>query len=79
MGEVIPFRSAGRRRLTESAPGAEAEILFFLGVRYCRQQDESQPGAGQDSKDHDSEGAGGGKGDHPRRGSAPRTRRKKRA
>ncbi|MCW2272446.1 hypothetical protein GJ654_13055 [Rhodoblastus acidophilus] len=39
MGQIIPFRCERRRRAppaADAAPGQGAEILFFLGVRYCR-------------------------------------------
>ena len=38
MGEVVPFRSEARRRVLASKPEGPAQILFFLGVRYCRQE-----------------------------------------
>jgi hypothetical protein len=40
MGEVIAIQSR-RRRSQAAPPGGTAEILFFLGVRYCREGDES--------------------------------------
>jgi hypothetical protein len=38
MGQIIPFRCEKRRRAPPAADAAStgAEILFFLGVRYCR-------------------------------------------
>jgi hypothetical protein len=39
MGEIIPFRSGLRRRVTVEPPQGPAQILFFLGVRYCREDD----------------------------------------
>jgi|GEM_PF-6533147 len=37
MGEIIPFRAAHRRRAPVEPPQGPAQILFFLGVRYCRE------------------------------------------
>jgi hypothetical protein len=65
MGEVTPFRNKGRARAGSAPPEGEARILFFLGVRYERQQD----GLGGEA------GADGG----PRRSGGTRARRKKRA
>ena len=43
MGEIIPFRSGQRRRVpvepSQGPPQGPAQILFFLGVRYCREDD----------------------------------------
>jgi hypothetical protein len=39
MGEIIPFRAAHRRRVPIE-PQGPAQILFFLGVRYCREDAE---------------------------------------
>jgi len=40
MGQIIPFQREARRRAPPSrlstSPRGDAEILFFLGVRYCR-------------------------------------------
>ncbi len=46
MGEIVPFRSDRRRRLPAAPPEGSAQILFFLGVRYCRDEDgkDGQPG-----------------------------------
>ena len=63
MGQIIPFRCEARRRASPP-PGGEAEILFFLGVRYCQKEN----GGKQDN---------GGKDNEPNRPS--RSRRKKRA
>ena len=41
MGEVIAFQPGARRRAAATRSGGTAEILFFLGVRYCRQEDET--------------------------------------
>ena len=40
MGEIIPFRAAHRRRAPVEPPQGPAQILFFLGVRYCREDAE---------------------------------------
>ena len=52
MGQVIPFQGKARRRApagaTSGDPGGEAEILFFLGVRYCRSE-EQESGGGRDN------------------------------
>jgi len=37
MGEIIPFRAAPRRRAPVEPQQGLAQILFFLGVRYCRE------------------------------------------
>jgi hypothetical protein len=37
MGEIIPFRAAPRRRAVLESQQGPAQILFFLGVRYCRE------------------------------------------
>lgn len=39
MGEVVAFRGEARRRAPASPPEGPAQILFFLGVRYCRDED----------------------------------------
>jgi len=36
MGEIIPIRAGQRRRAPVEPPQGPAQILFFLGVRYCR-------------------------------------------
>ncbi len=42
MADIIPLRSGARA--ARSAPPAEgAQILFFLGVRYCRLEEPEQP------------------------------------
>jgi len=40
MGEIVPFRVGERRRVTAEPPQGSAQILFFLGVRYCRGDDD---------------------------------------
>jgi hypothetical protein len=64
MGEVVALRSEARRRALAAPPEGPAQILFFLGVRYVREGDDSEtrPGGSRRS------GA-----------QAPRSRRKKRA
>jgi G:T-mismatch repair DNA endonuclease (very short patch repair protein) len=37
MGEIIPFRAAHRRRAPVEPPQGPAQILFFLGVRYRKE------------------------------------------
>ncbi len=41
MGEVVPIREAARRRSQASKPEGSAQILFFLGVRYHRHEEDS--------------------------------------
>ena len=36
MGEIIPIRAGQRRRVPVEPAQGPAQILFFLGVRYCR-------------------------------------------
>lgn len=36
MGEVIAFRASTRRARDAKPPSGDAQILFFLGVRYMR-------------------------------------------
>ena len=40
MGEIIPFRAGQRRRAPVEPPQGPAQILFFLGVRYSREDDD---------------------------------------
>jgi hypothetical protein len=40
MGEIIPFRAGQRRRAPVEPPPGPAQILFFLGVRYSRDDDD---------------------------------------
>ncbi len=40
MGELIAFKERPRRKTVEPAPAEGAQILFFLGVRYCRQEED---------------------------------------
>ena len=40
MGEIIPIRAGQRRRVPVEPPQGPAQILFFLGVRYCREDDQ---------------------------------------
>jgi hypothetical protein len=39
MGKIVPFPSETRRRGL-AAPEGSAQILFFLGVRYVRDEDD---------------------------------------
>jgi hypothetical protein len=39
MGEIVPLRAASRRRIPAQPPQGPATILFFLGVRYGRDQE----------------------------------------
>jgi hypothetical protein len=41
MGEIIPLRSGQRRRAPVEQQQGSAQILFFLGVRYCREDEDS--------------------------------------
>jgi hypothetical protein len=41
MGEVVSLHLKARRRAPAAPPEGSAQILFFLGVRYCRHEDES--------------------------------------
>jgi hypothetical protein len=43
MGEIVPLRAVSRRRTPIQPPQGPAKILFFLGVRYGRDQ-EGRPG-----------------------------------
>jgi hypothetical protein len=63
MGEVVPFHSQARRRTAAAPPEGSAQILFFLGVRYVRHEDDTDTRPGPRH-------AGG---------TTPRSRRKKRA
>ncbi|MBB4197624.1 hypothetical protein CCR94_13175 [Rhodoblastus sphagnicola] len=38
MGQVIDFKCETRHRALLARHTGEAQILFFLGVRYCRQE-----------------------------------------
>ncbi|MCI4680540.1 hypothetical protein K9U39_04005 [Rhodoblastus acidophilus] len=40
MGEIVPFRIASRPRAVDAPPQGPAQILFFLGVRYVRDDGE---------------------------------------
>jgi hypothetical protein len=62
MGEIVPFRIRTRPR-ANAEPRGPARILFFLGVRYVRRDDE----------------AGGPERRKPKSAAPRRTRRKKRA
>jgi hypothetical protein len=60
MGEIIAFRPRETRAARDAAPGTgEAEILFFLGVRYCRVE-EQEPAPDGQTPERDS-GVGGGR------------------
>ncbi len=41
MGQVVPIRTAARRRSQAPKPEGSAQILFFLGVRYQRHEEDS--------------------------------------
>jgi hypothetical protein len=67
MGEVVAFRMRGKSAREKSGPPAgDAQILFFLGVRYAR-IDDSQDARGTLSPDH-------GAGDSPRGGKKRKSR-----
>jgi len=60
MGEIIAFRPRETRAARDAARGTgEAEILFFLGVRYSRLE-EQEPTPGGQTPERDS-GVGGGR------------------
>jgi len=42
MAEIIPLRP-GARAARSAPPSEGAQILFFLGVRYCRFEEPEQP------------------------------------
>jgi hypothetical protein len=71
MGEVTPFRNKSRARAGSAPPEGAAKILFFLGVRYERQEDGRD---GEDGLNGKFSADGGG-----RRSGGTRARRKKRA
>jgi hypothetical protein len=43
MGEIVPFRIARRPRAAAPPPQGPAQILFFLGVRYVRDEEADGP------------------------------------
>jgi len=44
MAEIIPLRPGARAaRLAPPPPSEGAQILFFLGVRYCRIEEPQDP------------------------------------
>ncbi len=48
MGEIVTFQSGTRRRVSmPPPPQGTAQILFFLGVRYVRDEDENGGGSGE--------------------------------
>ena len=60
MGQVIAFRARAKTPRQESEPiMGDAQILFFLGVRYCR-IDEADALQVEQAPDRDS-GQGGGR------------------
>jgi hypothetical protein len=63
MGEVVALPNSARRRAKAAPPEGSAQILFFLGVRYSRDEDDTDSRSGP-------RGAGG---------TTSRARRKKRA
>jgi hypothetical protein len=77
MGEVVAFRSQARRRASESKPEGPAQILFFLGVRYCRPGNAGDKDY-KDAGEKDTADAGSNRRRRPGT-SAPRPRRRKRA
>jgi hypothetical protein len=44
MGELVPFKSRQAKSLVKSENGESARILFFTGVRYCRQDEPAENG-----------------------------------
>ena len=43
MAEIIPLRSGARAARPAPPPSEGAQILFFLGVRYCRIEEPEEP------------------------------------
>ena len=43
MAEIIPLRSGARAARLAEPPSEGAQILFFLGVRYCRIEEPEEP------------------------------------
>ena len=43
MAEIIPLRSGARAARQAPPPSEGAQILFFLGVRYCRIEEPQEP------------------------------------
>lgn len=71
MGEVVAFRMREKVSRNEIAPpDGEAQILFFLGVRYARMDDPKDSGETL-SPDH---GAGNGHGHGSRSGKKRKSR-----
>lgn len=70
MGEVVAFQMRGKTpRERSEPPSGDAQILFFLGVRYARMeepQDALTPDQGQ--------GQGDGHGHNPRGGKKRKSR-----
>jgi hypothetical protein len=61
MGQIIAFQTRSHEaRRAPPPPGGEAQILFFLGVRYLRMED-SQPSAGGLAPDSGDRSNGGKK------------------
>ncbi len=46
MADIIPLRP-GARAARSAPPSEGAQILFFLGVRYCRVEEPEQPQRGK--------------------------------
>ncbi|WP_294540558.1 hypothetical protein [uncultured Rhodoblastus sp.] len=73
MGEVKPFCRNGRTRARSAPPEGPAQILFFLGVRYHRQEDHPDRLHGATSANGPDQSSG------RRRSGGTGARRKKRA
>jgi hypothetical protein len=59
MGQVIPFKPRARTSRQTAAPMAGgAQILFFLGVRYSRIEDERDFPATQEPDQDSGQGSG---------------------
>jgi len=43
MAEIIPLRPGARAARSAPPPAEGAQILFFLGVRYCRIEEPQRP------------------------------------
>jgi hypothetical protein len=62
MGEVVAFRAPGRTaRKDLEPPTGGAQILFFLGVRYERQEESQGPQDAASPDEREGRGPRGGK------------------
>ena len=59
MGQIIAFKARAKSARRQSEPVAgDAQILFFLGVRYSRMEDEQNLSATQAPDLHGDQGGG---------------------